>query len=145
MNTVNCDLVQKQFASFCCRLIKCAMADFYREKKSSEKHNIPTVPISTINNADNILGSYDENICSANFYITALRESIFIHNEALATALQELSSSYRDILLMSFIVGMTDREISAKVGISHQKVSDKRRKALHQVTRIMTAGGLYEK
>ena len=59
----------------------------------------------------------------------------------LADALAQLPEGKRDVILLSYFLGMTDREISEKLNIVHQTVSKRRRATLEELREYLVKEG----
>lgn len=59
----------------------------------------------------------------------------------LADALAQLPEGKRDVILLSYFLGMTDREISEKLNIVHQTVSKRRRATLKELREYLVKEG----
>lgn len=146
MQKIEKELIEKQFASFCCKVIKNALIDYRRSEERNRKHNIPAIPISMIHESDIIVRTGIDNVNEAHtFYISSIEQTVNIFDLKLAAALNELPQNYRDILLMSCILDIPDREIGANIGVSHQRVSVVRKKAIQRIKEIIMLGGRNEK
>ena len=65
---------------------------------------------------------------------------IFIENEKLALALEQLPSQDRDIFLMHWFLDMADKEIASRMRIARRTVNDRRRKSYETLKRWMRGG-----
>ena len=63
--------------------------------------------------------------------------SVIVHDDRLAQALTELPGEKRDILLLSYFLDMTDREIADKLNMVRCTVQRKRVKSLEEMKRRM--------
>lgn len=146
MEDKNINIIQKQFASFCCTLIKRAAVDFYREEERCRLHNVPTVPINTLAGSNAITYTqFEKDEYGYCLYISTLKRNVFVSDEKLAGAINCLPVENRDILLMYYMLGMNDRQIACYYDTYRQRITYRRRKAIKQLTNIMTSGGNYEK
>ena len=62
---------------------------------------------------------------------------VIVHDDRLAQALTELPGEKRDILLLSYFLDMTDREIADKLNMVRCTVQRKRVKSLEEMKRRM--------
>ena len=58
-----------------------------------------------------------------------------------ADALAQLPKGKRDVILLSYFLDMTDREISEKLNIVHQTVSKRRRATLKELREYLVKEG----
>lgn len=77
---------------------------------------------------------------SGSFIVLGIK--IFISNEELANAIAALSSLRQEIILMSFFIGLNDREIGDIIGKSLGSVWYQRQVALEELGKYL--GGSYE-
>ena len=85
---------------------------------------------------------YSEPNLNSNGSFTVLGMKIFISNEELANAIVALPSLRQDIMLMSFFIGLNDREIGIIIGKSLGSVWYQRQVALEELGKYL--GGIYE-
>ncbi len=137
------ELNEKQFASFCCKVIKHSLSDFFRQQRQARKHNVAAVSFDDVQNCD-IIDNGDTGI-KFNIRINILHKTVPIENEALAAALNKLPQQFCDIVLMYYFLDLTDNEISSFFGIARQRIWEKRQRALKKITAAMTAGGQNER
>jgi len=142
---VNTERIEKQFASFCCKVIKTALIDYQRREERSKKHNVPAIPISALAGNENFYrASFDEIVEAHKIYIQPAQCTVDIKNTYLAEALNRLPDNYRNILVMTYMLDIPDREIGQAIGISHQRVSAVRKKALQDIGEIIVTGVCHE-
>ncbi|MFS1180768.1 RNA polymerase sigma factor [Enterococcus lactis] len=77
---------------------------------------------------------------SGSFIVLGIK--IFISNEELANAIAALPSLRQEIILMSFFIGLNDREIGDIIGKSLGSVWYQRQVALEELGKYL--GGIYE-
>ena len=66
---------------------------------------------------------------------------VVVNGNILADALAQLPEGKRDVILLSYFLGMTDREISEKLNIVHQTVSKQRRATLKELREYLVKEG----
>ena len=66
---------------------------------------------------------------------------VVVNGNILADALAQLPEGKRDVILLSYFLGMTDREISEKLSIVHQTVSKRRRATLKELREYLVKEG----
>ena len=137
------ELNEKQFASFCCKVIKHSLSDFFRQQRQDRKHNVAAVSFEDLKKSD--IADNGDTAIKFNVRINILHKSVTVENEALAAALNKLPLQFRDIVLMYYFLDLTDNEISSFFGIARQRIWEKRQRALKKITAAMTAGGQNER
>ena len=66
---------------------------------------------------------------------------VVVNGNILADALAQLPKGKRDVILLSYFLDMTDREISEKLNIVHQTVSKRRRTTLKELRKYLVKEG----
>lgn len=66
---------------------------------------------------------------------------VVVNGNILADALAQLPEGKRDVILLSYFLGMTDREISEKLNIVHQAVSKRRHATLKELREYLVKEG----
>lgn len=66
---------------------------------------------------------------------------VVVAGDLLADALVQLPEGKRDVILLSYFLGMTDREISDKLNIVHQTVSKRRLTTLKELREYLMKEG----
>ena len=66
---------------------------------------------------------------------------VVVTGNVLADALAQLPEGKRDVILLSYFLGMTDREISEKLHIVHQTVSKRRLVTLKELYEYLAKWG----
>ena len=66
---------------------------------------------------------------------------VVVAGDLLADALAQLPEGKRDVILLSYFLGMTDREISEKLNIVHQTVSKRRLVTLKELREYLMKEG----
>ena len=66
---------------------------------------------------------------------------VVVTGDLLADALAQLPEGKRDVILLSYFLGMTDREISEKLNIVHQTVSKRRLVTLKELREYLVKEG----
>ena len=66
---------------------------------------------------------------------------VVVTGDLLADALAQLPEGKRDVILPSYFLGMTDREISYKLNIGHQTVSKRRLTTLKELREYLRKEG----
>lgn len=66
---------------------------------------------------------------------------VVVAGDLLADALAQLPEGKRDVILLSYFLGMTDREISDKLNIVHQTVSKRRLTTLKELREYLMKEG----
>lgn len=111
--------IQNQFGAFCVRVLKNEARHIQRDYASLLDQEKPL----------------DEHV----FEVLGL--PVVVTGNVLADALAQLPEGKRDVILLSYFLGMTDREISEKLHIVHQTVSKRRLVTLKELYEYLVKEG----
>ena len=126
--------IMHQFDSFCREAIRRGVENAFRVAENRRKRQIL---LDDLDETTSELVSADEYPSAYEVY-HVMDQKIVIHNEKLADALNGLSATRREILLMVYFLEMTDNEISLVLQIPRRTVNYQRNVALQQLNQIMT-------
>ena len=63
---------------------------------------------------------------------------VVVVGNTLATAISQLSPINQEVILKSYFLGMTDREISEQIGVCRQSITKRRNGALKLLRKILS-------
>lgn len=131
--------VQNQFGGFCTRVLKNEanrILNEYARQRDREKSLDDLTP-------DELAGAatYD-NYFQDEFVFEVLGRKIIVVGDLLAEALAQLPENKRDIILLSYFLGMTDREISERLSVVRQTISKRRGGILKELREYLEKEGL---
>ena len=118
--------IQNQFGAFCVRVLKNEARHIQRDYASLLDQEKP------LDEDDYFM---DEHV----FEVLGL--PVVVTGNVLADALAQLPEGKRDVILLSYFLGMTDREISEKLHIVHQTVSKRRLVTLKELYEYLVKEG----
>ena len=130
--------IQRQFGIFCVKVLKNAAHDIQR-------HNayIRDMEMSF----DDLKVSEPEHVATVDKYFMdehvfeVLGLPVVVTGDLLAEALEQLPEGKRDVILLSYFLGMTDREIGERLNIVHQTVSKRRNVTLKELREYLMKEG----
>ena len=130
--------IQNQFGAYCTRVLKNEAlrieAEFSRTKKKKKTFNeLSENEIAQLNSID----KYFEN--SHVFEVRGL--PVVVVGDLLAKALSELSKEKQEIILMSYFLDFSDREIGERTNAIQQTVSKRRHGVLKELRTILEKEG----
>ncbi len=130
--------ISKQFCKFCVRVLKNAACDIQRENaklRQQEKslNELTGNEIIKLSACDKYFN--DEHI------FKVLDKEIVVMGNDLAEAIMKLPPYRRDVILLSYFVGLNDREIGEKLGAIQQTISKHRISSLRQLREIFEKEG----
>ena len=115
--------IQKQFGAFCTRVLKNETKYIQRELSNKD---IKEKSFNELSEKDlyelAVYDNYFDNEHSFNVH----SKEVVVKGDMLAAALEKLPSDKRDIILLSYFMDMTDREIANELDTVRQNVSKRR-------------------
>ena len=130
--------VQNQFGGFCTRVLKNEanrIHNEYARQRELEK-SLDTVTPEELEEIA-VMDKYfqDEHI------FEVFGKQVVVTGDLLADAIAKLPDRKRDIILLTYFLGLTDREISKYLNIVHQTVSKNRIRILKELREILEKEG----
>ena len=130
--------VQNQFGGFCTRVLKNEanrIHNEYARQREMEK-SLDTVTPEELEQIA-VMDQYfqDDHI------FEVLGKQVVVTGDLLADAIAKLPDRKRDIILLTYFLGLTDREISKYLNIVHQTVSKNRIRILKELREILEKEG----
>ena len=115
--------IQNQFGGFCIRVLKNEARYIQREyaRRREQEKSLDDLTASELEQTA-VTDKYfmDEHV----FEVQGL--PVVVTGDLLANALAQLSESKRDVILLSYFLGMSDREISERLNVVRQTISKRR-------------------
>ena len=130
--------VQNQFGSFCTRVLKNAAYDIlneYTRQRDREKSLDNLSPDEQAQTA-----SYDKYF-QDEYIFEVLGRKVIVVGDLLAASLAQLPDKKRDIILLSYFLGMTDRGISEQLNVVRQVISRRRGSILKELREYLEKEG----
>ena len=130
--------VQNQFGGFCTRVLK---------NEANRIHNEYARQREMEKNLDAVTPEELEQIAVMDQYFQddhvfeVLGKQVVVTGDLLADAIAKLPDRKRDIILLTYFLGLTDREISKYLNIVHQTVSKNRIRILKELQEILEKEG----
>ena len=121
------ETVRHEFDRLCRMVLRGEAIDYDNHIAWRSKHETSLSWLSE--SQEGQLGVLDEYSCER-FCFQVQGYTIPIRSEILANALVKLSEKKRDIILLSYFMEMTDREIARELDTVHQNVSKRRARIL---------------
>lgn len=130
--------ISKQFCKFCIRTLKNEAVDFHRENaKLREREK----SLNELTGDEIAKLSADDKYFNDEHIFKVLDNEIVVMGNALADAIRQLPQSKRDVILLSYFVGLTDREIGEKLGNIQQTIFCRRVSSLRQLKKFLEKEG----
>lgn len=133
-NTSKEERNEHTFDSFCKRLLKNETKDYYRRMQHRRKYEVSLseLPEETLSQLA-VWDSYFENT----YLFEIMGFEISIKDELLAEALKTLPQDRREIILLSYFLGMTDPEIAEHLNLVRRTVAYRRTSTLQALKKCM--------
>ena len=127
--------VRHIFDSYCKKILRQENADMQRSevRRRARECNFSELP------PELLAKLCSEDVHPVEFEVCGYR--IPVNDDRLAAALAKLLREKRDVILLSYFLGMTDREISEKLNIVHQTVSKRRLVTLKELREYLMKEG----
>ena len=122
------------FDAYCKRLIKNEAIDIQRRNTWQGKKE---VSFSELSKKDLLRLQYMDTHDSDRSVFSVLDTNVVIENEDLGAALAELSPERRNVVLLSYLLDMKDREIAEQLDLSLSTVQYRRTSALARLRKLM--------
>lgn len=130
--------VQNQFGGFCNRVLKNEVnriMNEYARQRDREKSLDALTPDELTQSA-----SYDKYF-QDEYVFEVLGRKIIVVGDLLAEALAQLPESKRDVILLSYFLGMTDIEISQRLNAVRSTISKRRNSILKELREYLEKEG----
>lgn len=128
------ETLEYEFEAFCKKLLRNEARDYYRELKYQKKRLISMNELTQ--EQLNQLSKLDE--YEINFYLFhVMGYKVKIKDSAISKAIQQLTKKKRDIILLSFFLGMSDTEIAKKMNLVQSTISRHRVTSLKELKKFM--------
>lgn len=138
MKDSNEQRIQNQFGSFCVKVLKNEARYIQREyarRRDQEKSldELTASELEQISSEDKYFN--DEHV----FEVQGL--PVVVTGDLLAEALAHLPEGKRDVILLSYFLGMSDREISERMNVVRQIISKRRLVTLKELREYLMKEG----
>ena len=130
--------VQNQFGGFCTRVLKNEanrIHNEYARQREMEKSLDAVTPEELEEIA--VMDQYFQD----DHVFEVLGKQVVVTGDLLADAIAKLPDRKRDIILLTYFLGLTDREISKYLNVVHQTVSKNRIRILKELREILEKEG----
>ena len=130
--------IQKQFGCFCTKVLRNEARDIQRKYaylRDMEK-SLDTLDASELNQT----AAQDKYFMGEHVF-EVLGFPIVVSGDILAEALAQLPESKRNVILLSYFLGMSDREIGRRLNVIHQTISKRRAVSLKELREYLTKEG----
>ena len=138
MSDANEQRIQNQFGGFCVRVLKNEALNIHREhaRLRDREKSLDDLNTSELEQTATVDKYFmDEHV----FEVLGL--PIVVTGDLLAEAIAQLPKDKRDVILLSYFVGMNDREISERLNVVRQTISKRRLTTLKELRKYLMKEG----
>jgi len=131
--------VQNQFGGFCTRVFKNEVYRILNKYARQRKYEKPMDELSPDEQEQFV--SHDKYF-QDKYIFEVLGRKVIVLGDLLADAISQLPEDKRDVILLSYFLEMTDREISERLNVVRQTVSKRRGGILKELREYLEKEGL---
>jgi RNA polymerase sigma factor (sigma-70 family) len=128
---------QHAFDSFCKKILKYEARDYYDILKRQREHEVSFSELSERELEQ--LSTTDKYFATEQTF-NVLGGDVIVNDEFIAEALRSLPGRRRDIILLSYFLGLSDREIGEKLNLIRATVQYQRKSTLRQLRKFFEGG-----
>lgn len=130
--------VQNQFGGFCTRVLKNEVNRILNEYARQREREKPLDELST----DELeqVAAYDKYF-QDEYIFEVLGRKVIVLGDLLADAISQLPEGKRDVILLSYFLGMTDHEISQRLNAARSTISKRRGGILKELREYLEKEG----
>jgi len=122
------------FDSFCKKILKNELRNYYKELNKRKKHEITFSDLS--NKKIDEISVYDTYFADTHIF-SVLNCDVIVKDESITQALKNLPEHKRDIILLSYFLDMSDREIADRLNMIRSTVQYRRKSILKELKKFM--------
>ena len=134
MNDAYEKCVQNQFGGFCTKVLKNEAKHIQREYARQREREI-SIDDLTSQELEQI--SHEDQYFNIEHIFEVDGLPVVVVGDALATAISHLSPINQEVILKSYFLDMTDREISEQIGVCRQSITKRRNGALNLLRKLL--------
>ena len=123
-----------QFDRLCRLALKGEAANYFKELERRSKKEVVFADLSEQEvNSFSVVDEYD----MGSYRYKVLDYEIEIKDDLIAEALQSLSEKRRDVILLSYFLGMSDADIARKLNLVRSTIHEHRTRSLQQLKQVI--------
>ncbi len=131
--------ILRQFWSFCNTVLLNEMKRAYNERKKQQKHEIQ---FSVVGDDAVLLNNLEDQLNNKDYVFDVHGVPVIVTGDILAQAIASLPEREKELILLSYFLGLSDREIGRRCNLVHQTVSRKRAKSLEELRKYFKKEGI---
>lgn len=125
---------QNQFGGFCTKVLKNEARHIQREYA---RHREREKSIEDLTSMELEQTAHEDQYFSREHIFEVYELPVVVVGNALATAISQLPPINQEVILKSYFLDMTDREISEQVGVCRQSITKRRNGALKLLRKLL--------
>ena len=130
--------IQNQFGGFCTRVLKNEAARIHNEYARQRDREKPLDDLTPGELSQ--IATVDKPFDNEHIF-EVLGKPVVVTGDLLAEAIAKLPEDKRDVILLSYFLGMSDREISEHMSVVRQAISKRRVKTLKELREYLEKEG----
>lgn len=130
--------VQNQFSGFCTKVLKNEARHIQREYARQREREMSIDDLTSVELEQT---SHEDPYFNGEHIFEVDGLPVIVVGDALAEAIAQLSQKNQKVILLSYFLGMTDREISERMGVCRQSISKRRNGALKLLRGLLMEEG----
>ena len=138
MNNAYEKRVQNQFGGFCTKVLKNEARHIQREYARQREREMSIEDLTSVELEQT---SHEDHYFNGEHIFEVDGLPVVVVGDALATAISHLSPINQEVILKSYFLGMTDREISEQIGVCRQSITKRRNGALKRLRKLLIKEG----
>ena len=139
MSDANERRIQNQFGGFCVRVLKNEANNIHREHARLRERE---KSLGELNAAELEQTATTDQYFMGEHIFEVLGFPVVVAGDLLAEAIAYLPEDKRNVILLSYFLGLSDRKISERIGISRQAVTRRRNKTLKELREYLAREGM---
>ncbi|EAD5842907.1 TPA_asm: sigma-70 family RNA polymerase sigma factor [Listeria innocua] len=126
---------QHAFDSYCKKILRNETRNIYKEIERLKKYEVSMESLSEKELGKHV--RYESNMSSEFLFFVENVGMVIVTGEIIAEAIKLLPKEKQTIILLSYILGMSDRKIAEELNLVRRTVSRRRNRTLAELKKIM--------
>ncbi|EHW9790352.1 helix-turn-helix domain-containing protein [Listeria innocua] len=126
---------QHAFDSYCKKILRNETRNIYKEIERLKKYEVSMESLSEKELSKHV--RYESNMSSEFLFFVENVGMVIVTGEIIAEAIKLLPKEKQTIILLSYILGMSDRKIAEELNLVRRTVSRRRNRTLAELKKIM--------
>lgn len=126
---------QHAFDSYCKKILRNETRNIYKEIERLKKYEVSMESLSEKELGKHV--TYESNMSSEFLFFVENVGMVVVTGEIIAEAIKLLPKEKQAIILLSYILGMSDRKIAEELNLVRRTVSRRRNRTLAELKKIM--------